>query len=63
MSDKIERPEFVTDEHLAYLDALRASNAINMFGAAPYVANEFKLEKATSRKILTYWMDSFDERK
>lgn len=54
------RPEFVTDDHLDYLDLLRESGATNMFGARPYLKKEFKIkddEKAAA--ILTYWMKSF----
>jgi hypothetical protein len=29
------RPEFLTDEHFQFLDELRESGEINMFGAAP----------------------------
>jgi len=62
MNEKIERPETVTDEHLEYLDALRESGDVNMFGARPYLADEFGLDKADSSAILKYWMESFGER-
>ena len=57
------RPEFVTDEHLRFLDALRESGKINMFGAAPYIADFFDLPMEQARKILTYWMQTFKARK
>jgi len=55
----MSRPDFVTDEHLEYLDDLRESGITNMFGASPYVKAEFDLDDRTARKILTYWMQSF----
>ena len=53
------RPDFITDEHLDYLDGLRESGVTNMFGAATYVATEFGADSNTARKILMYWMESF----
>ena len=57
------RPEFVTDEHLRFLDALRESGQTNMFGAAPYIADLFEIPMQQARKILTYWMRTFTTRK
>lgn len=67
-----ERPEFVTEEHLKYLDALRESGVTNMFGAGQYLDNEFpdligeehvgSHSSAKARKILAYWMETFSER-
>lgn len=57
-----ERPEIVTDEHLEYLDDLRESGVTNMFGAAPYVQECFGVSRTESRTILTYWMETFEER-
>jgi hypothetical protein len=57
------RPEFVTDERLQFLDELRESGEINMFGAAPYLSNIFDLSEQEARKTLTYWMQTFGTRK
>lgn len=56
------RPEFVADEHLRYLDTLRESGVTNMFGAAPYLVEEFGIDLSIARKILAYWMKTFGER-
>ena len=56
-----ERPEFVTDEHLEYLDELRESGDTNMLGAGRYVEEEFELNQDTAGKILLYWMDTFGD--
>ena len=55
----IERPEIVDDEHLYYLDSLRESGVVNMFGASPYLSMEFCLDKHDAKTILSYWMKSF----
>jgi len=57
-----EKPEFVTDEHLKYLDGLRESGVTNMFGAGPYLIQEFGVSRSESHKILSYWMETFSER-
>ena len=55
----MERPEIVTDEHLEYLDELRESGITNMFGAAPFLEEDFCLSRADAKEILMYWMKSF----
>lgn len=57
--NKTNRPQEVTDEQLEYLDQLRESGETNMFGARPYVQEEFSVDKKTARTILRYWMQSF----
>lgn len=59
----MEKPNFVTEEHLEYLDDLRESGVTNMFGATPYLMAEFpELSKQEARKVLTYWMETFSTR-
>tara|TARA_R110002020_G_scaffold26072_7_gene84378 strand:+ start:830 stop:1042 length:213 start_codon:yes stop_codon:yes gene_type:complete len=61
MTEQTEgRPEIVTDEHLTYLDELRESGETNMFGARPYVAEEFALEDKDAAAVLKYWMQTFE---
>lgn len=48
-------------EEFEYLNRLRESGVTNMFGAAPYVADEFGLSMAEARKVLSEWMDWIDE--
>jgi hypothetical protein len=56
------KPEFVQDRHLSYLNAVRESGLINMFGAAPYLVSEFpELDKRQARGVLQYWMQTFGE--
>jgi hypothetical protein len=63
MSEKIERPDFVLDEHLDFLDDLRESGDTNMYGARPYLMDEFpELNKYQASDVLTYWMRTFSDR-
>lgn len=57
-----EKPAFVTDEHLNYLDKLQYSGETNMFGAAPFIERAFSLPIKEARQILSYWMETFSER-
>jgi hypothetical protein len=55
-----DRPDFILDKHLEYLDKLRNSGETNMFGARVYLLENFpELTKEEAGKILTYWMRTF----
>ena len=45
-----------------YLDAVRESGSINMFGAAPYVAETFGVTKKEAQQYLKNWMETFAQR-
>jgi hypothetical protein len=47
-------------EAFAYLDDLRESGAVNMFGAATYVAEDLGHDKRTARDLVSMWMRSYD---
>lgn len=49
------RDEFV------FLNNLRESGITNMFGATPYLQEEFGFGKLEAREILTEWMDWVSE--
>ena len=60
MKKSKEKPEALEDEHLEFLDILRETGVTNMFGAAPYLREEYNyLSKKEARDILKYWMDNF----
>ena len=61
-AEKIIKPEICQETHLIYLDALRESGITNMFGAAPYLAQNFGLTIQASKEILVYWMKTFEKR-
>ena len=48
-------------EEFLYLNRLRESGDTNMFGAAPYLQDEFNLDRREARTILTEWMSWADE--
>ena len=59
----MNKPDFVTEEHLNFLDGLRESGVTNMFGASPYIQEFFpRLGKKQAREVLTYWMKTFVQR-
>lgn len=62
MNTSSPMPEGMSDTHLAFLDGLRESAAINMFGAAPFLMREFALDRDTASAYLFYWMETFGER-
>jgi hypothetical protein len=58
----MSRPEYIKDEHLEYLVRLRDSGITNMFGATPYLEEEFDyLSGQDAKNILIYWMKSFSD--
>lgn len=46
-------------DYFIYLNDLRESGITNMFGARPYLMEEFGLEKQEASKILSSWMKTF----
>ena len=52
----------VTDEWLDYLDDLHESRDVNMFAAAPYLMYEYGMQSNDARKVLVYWMETFEAR-
>ena len=58
-----ERPVFLTDEMLTFLDDMRESGDTNMYGAVPYLRSEFpELYRSQALATLGYWMETFAER-
>lgn len=66
MEEAMEKPTTVTEAQLEkcvrYLDDLRESGATNMFGARPYLEEEFLGLRRQAGAILSYWMKTFSER-
>ena len=48
-----------TDEQNEFLNELRESGETNMFGAVPYIIDEFCVEKNEALEILSEWMENF----
>ena len=55
----MEKTKTLEPEYKEFLDDLRESGVTNMFGAAPYLEEEFGLEKREARAILSQWMREF----
>ena len=49
----------LTDEHREFLKDLRDSGVTNMFGACPYLMDEFGLKRHEAREVLLAWMQEF----
>ena len=45
-----------------FLDNLRESGAINMFGAGTYVQDAFGLDRWEARDLVLEWMETFSTR-
>lgn len=55
-----DRPEFITDDHLMFLDDLRESGICNMFGARPHILDYFDdMTERQASELLGYWMKTF----
>lgn len=49
------------NKYYIFLEKLRRSGATNMFGAVPYLIDEFpELNKHSAKKILIEWMKTYD---
>jgi len=48
-------------DYYDYLEALRKSGVTNMFGASPYLEEEFGLSATEARKILLDWMHNYEK--
>ena len=48
-------------EYYVYLEELRQSGETNMFGATPYLREEFGLGRREAINVLGSWMDNYDE--
>jgi len=58
-----DRPASVKEEHLRWLNSIRESGQINMFGAGEYLRQAYpELNKNQAREVLSYWMKSFGGR-
>lgn len=44
-------------KYYTFLNNLRRSGVTNMFGASPYLREEFELDANMARKILVEWME------
>jgi hypothetical protein len=43
-------------EHFLFLNALRRTGEVNMFGSAPWLQDYFLLDKRTAKQTVVAWM-------
>lgn len=48
------------NKYWIFLEELRKSGVTNMYGAAPYLQDEFGLSRREAREILADWMQNYD---
>ena len=48
------------NKYWIFLEDLRRSGEVNMFGVAPYLAKRFNLTMIEARKILVDWMENYN---
>ena len=51
------------NEYYGYLDALRDSGVVNMFGAGAYLQDQFGLSRSEARTIVIAWMNQYSGEK
>jgi len=49
----------IENEYYEYLDALRESGVVNMFGAGAYLQEQFGLSRSEARNIVLAWMEQY----
>ena len=49
----------MNDEYFEYLNNLRESGVVNMFGAGAYLQDRFSLSRYEAKVILLAWMEQY----
>jgi len=58
MDEKKNSPR---EDVFRYLNALRKSGMVNMFGAAPFIQDTFGLDRHSAQTLLQEWMENFED--
>lgn len=62
-TEQTKTPAALSEAHLEYLDDLRESGEVNMFGARPYLMREFPyLSGDEALAICVHWARTFSQR-
>jgi hypothetical protein len=48
--------------HWLFLEALRRSGVVNMFGAAPYLEGAFGMDSKEAIRVLAEWMRNYNRK-
>lgn len=55
-----DQPEYAKQEHFDFLEELRRSGLVNMWGARTNLMKEFpSLSAGQALNVLTYWMENY----
>jgi hypothetical protein len=58
-----EKPAFVTEEHLKFLDVLQKGGMVNMFESPQILREAYpELSWLECKGVFKYWSDTFGER-
>ena len=49
------------NEYYVFLEMLRETGVINMFGATPYLAEHCDLDEKVASKVVSSWIKNYDE--
>jgi hypothetical protein len=58
---KTRKTTEIEKEVCEYLNDLRESGVTNMFGAGPYVEQNFSVSKREAREYVSLWMANFND--
>ncbi len=61
MAEKVTTLTKEEKEMFDYLNDLRNSGVCNMFGASPYLKEEFDISTTQARQVVALWMENFNE--
>jgi len=61
LNEELRKSTEQEKEIFTFLNDLRDSGSINMFGAGPEISNEFGIDKREAREFLSLWMSNFNE--
>lgn len=59
MNKILEDYNTTEEEVYAYLEELRESGEVNMFGATPYLMDQFGFDRREAKTVLIDWMNSY----
>ena len=63
IKDILEEYNVEEKEVFDFLENLRESGVTNMFGASPYLSEQFGFDIREAKKVLVYWFNNYDKYK
>jgi hypothetical protein len=57
----MNKPKFISETHLQYLDNLYEQKHIKISAASAYIEKEFEMESQDARKVLLYWISTYGQ--